>query len=812
MIQDLRYALRMLARSPSFALIAVLTLSLGIAANSTILSWMSATLLNPVPGVSDTGDLVTVMRGDRSDHPSPPFSFPDLRDLAERTRTFSGLLGYHDDYMSLTGVAKPERIYGALTTANYFDVLGVRPIAGRTFLPEEELKGNGAAVVVISYSVWQNHFALDPQIVGKTIQLNRHPYTIIGIAPRDFRGCKTGLSTNLWIPLTMDHEVWGSDRPNDRGTFWLNVLGRLRPGISRDRAQAELNLLMQQIADRFPDDHRDSPNQISLDPLWRSPFGVNGYLYKIFPMLLGLAAVLLLLACANVANLLLVRSVGRRREIAIRLAMGASRPQLVRQFLIESLLLGLAGGLVAIVITVWTSRSLAAFFPPSTLPLTHDAHIDQRVLFATTGVSIVAALIFGILPAVRSSALPVQSVLKEEATSISLTLQKSRLSSGLVIAQISLSLVLLVCAGLFTRSLQKAQQSDPGFDATHVLLASYELSPAGYSRDTGMAFDRQVLAKLSALPGIESATLADFSPLSFSIHTDYLQLEGYIPQLHESMEITRAIVGPDYFRTLRTSLISGREFSDSDTLNSQLVAIVNQVFVDRYWPGEDAIGKQVTADGQRFTIVGVARNAKYRLLTYAPEPVIYLPIYQAYRSTQDTTIHARTSGDPRTMTFAVQEAVHQLNPELPLFNVNPLSVTMRFGAIFDRVAATFAGSFGFLAMLLAAVGIYGVVAYTTRQRTREIGIRMALGAETGNIYRLVLRQGFRLTLTGLIIGLLLSLAFTRLLKTRLFGVSETDALTFASVGLLLAAVALLACHIPARRATKTEPILALRSE
>jgi len=802
----------MLAKSPSFTFIAVLTLALGIAANSTILSWMSATLFNPIPGVSDTGALVTVMRGEPSDHPSPPFSLPDLRDLRERTRTFSGILGYHDDYISLTGVAKPERIYGALTTTNYFDVLGVHPILGRAFLPEEEQKGNGAAVVVISYAVWQNHFTLDPKIVGRTIQLNRHPYTVIGVAPRDFRGCKTGLSTNLWIPLTMDRDVWGSNRPDDRGTFWLNVLGKLRPGVSKDEAQAELNLLMLQIVDRFPIEHRDSPSEISLDPLWRSPFGVNGYLYKIFPMLLGLAAVLLLLACANVANLLLVRSVGRRREIAIRLAMGASRPELIRQFLIESLLLGLLGGIAAIVITVWTSRSLAAFFPPTTLPLTHDAHIDHRVLLVTTFVSIFAALVFGTLPAIRASGLPVQSVLKEEASSVSLTLHKSRLASGLVIAQISLSLVLLVCAGLFTRSLQKAQQSDPGFDPNHLLLASYELSPAGYTRATGTAFNHQVIARLSALPGVESVTLADFSPLSFSVHSDYLQLEGYVPQPRESMEITRGIVGPDYFRTLRTSLISGREFNESDTLDSQLVAIVNQALVDRYWPGENAIGKQVTDDGDRFIVIGVARNAKYRLLTYAPEPVIYLAMYQAYRSTQDTTIHLRTSGDPRAMGSSVERTVHQLNPELPLFNVNPLSVTMRYGTIFDRVAATFAGSFGFLAMLLAAVGIYGVVAYTTRQRTREIGIRMALGAEKGNIYRLVLRQGARLTFVGLAVGLVLSLAFTRLLKTRLFGVSETDALTFASVGLLLGAVALIACHIPARRATKTEPILALRSE
>src|SRR5271170_1565901 len=458
--RDIRFSVRSMRKSPGFTAIVVLTLALGIAANTTVLSWISATLLNPIPGAAHTSDLVTVMRGDRSDHPTPPFSYPDLRDLSERTQTFSGLLGYHDDYMSLTGVAKPERIYGALTTANYFDVLGVHPILGRAFLPEEGTLRAGTAVIVIGYAVWQNHFAGDPQIVGKTIQINRHPYTVVGVAPRNFTGCAPGLRTELWIPVSTDRDVWGFNRPDYRGIFWLNVLGKLRPGITKKQAQAELNLVMRGIAERFPEDHRDSPNEISLDPLWRSPFGINGYLYKILPMLLGLAGVLLLLACANVASLLLVRSVGRRREIAIRLGMGASRQQIIRQFLIESLLFGLLGGTVAIVITVWTSRSLVAFFAPSSLPLTHDEHIDQRVLFVTIAVSILAAILFGIVPALRSSSLPVQSVLKEEATSVSLTLHKGRLLSGLVVAQISLSLVLLVCAGLFTRSLQKAQQSD----------------------------------------------------------------------------------------------------------------------------------------------------------------------------------------------------------------------------------------------------------------------------------------------------------------------------------------------------------------
>src|SRR5438552_301768 len=810
--QDLRFAARMLRKNPSFTTVAVLTLALGIAANTTVLSWISATLLNPIPGAAHTSDLVTVDRGDRSKIATPPFSYPDVRDLAESTQTFSGILGWHDDYMSLTGVAKPERIYGALTTANYFDLLGVRPILGRTLLPEEGTPRAGAAVIVIGYAVWQNHFAGDPQIVGKTIQINRHPYTVIGVAPRDFTGCRTGLRTDLWIPLSMDRDVWGSNRPDYRSVVWLNVIGRLRPGVTKNQAEAELNLLMQKIVERFPEDHRDRSNELSLDPLWRSPFGLNGRLYKVLPMLLGLAGVLLLLACANVASLLLVRAVGRRREIAIRLGMGASRQQIIRQFLIESLLLGLLGGTAALVITKWTSRRLVAFFPPTPIPLTNDAHIDQRVLFVTIAVSIVAAIIFGIVPALRSSSLPVQSVLKEEATNVSLTLHKGRLLSGLVVAQISLSLVLLVCAGLFTRSLQKAQQSDPGFEASHLLLSANELSPAGYTRATSVAFDRQVLDRLSALPGVESVTLADFSPLSFSIHTDYLQIEGYVPQPHESMEISRAIVGPNYFRTLRTSVISGREFTEADTVDSQLVAVVNQAFVDRYWLGEDAIGKQVTDGPVRFTIVGVARNAKYRLLTYPTEPVIYLPIYQAYRLTQDTTIHLRTTGDPRAMASSVEETIHQLTRELPLFNVNPLSVTMQLGSLFQRVAVTFAGSFGFLAMLLAAVGIYGVVAYTTRQRTREIGIRVALGAKKEGIYRLVLGQGFRLILAGLVVGTVLALAFARLLKAQLFCVSETDAITFTSVGLLLAVVALVACHIPSRRATRVDPMVALRHE
>ena len=810
LFQDLKYGLRMLAKNPGFTAVAAVTLALGIGANATILSWINSTLLNPIPGVAGTSDLVTVMRGERSEHPTPPFSYLDYLDLRDHTQSLSGLLAYHDDFMSLTGTDKPERIYGALTSANYFDVLGVRPILGRGFLPAEEQNRGGSPVVVISEGLWRTRFGSDGSIIGRSIQINLHQYTIVGVAPPEFQGCKTGLRTDVWIPLVMDRLVWSSNRLEDRGSFWLNVLARLKPRVDRRQAEGELNLLMQQIIETSRNVDR-GPSQITLDPLWRSPFGANVYLYKTLPMLLALAAVLLLLACANVANLLLVRSVTRRREIALRLSMGASRWRLIRQLLVETLLLALVGGALALTLTTWTAGTFAAFFPPTTsLPLTLNGHIDRGVLLATLLISIVTAALFGVLPALRTSSLTPIAVLKEEAGSMTAGLHKSRLSSALVVAQISLSLLLLICAGLFIRSLQNAQRLDPGFDPNHVLLASYELGPMGYSEAQGIAFDRQLLSKLAALPGVESATLADFSPLSFTLHSDFVSPDGYVPQPHESMEVSRAIVGPNYFRTMRTPLVAGRDFTEQDAEKSQRVVIVNQEFVDRYWPGQDGLGKRVSVYGQWFTVVGVARNGKYRRLVYAPEPVFFQPLYQRYRDL--VMIHARVSGDPQAYAPAVERTVHELNADLPVFGVTTLKSSMRLGSIFERVAGTFAGAFGLLALILAAVGIYGVIAYSTRQRTHEIAIRMAVGAQRADVFRLVLGQGLLLTLTGLAVGIAVSVALTRYLESALFGVTTTDVLTYAAVALLLCLVSLVACYIPARRATKVDPMVALRYE
>jgi predicted permease len=810
LFQDLKFGLRMLAKNPGFTAVAVLTLALGIGANSTIFSWINSTLLNPIPGVTHTSDLVTVMRGERSEHPTPPFSYLDYLDLREDTQSLSGLLGYHDDFMSLTGIDKPERIYGALTSANYFDVLGVHPILGRSFLAAEERTPGAGSVIVISESLWRARFGSDRSIIGHGMEINRHLYTIVGVAPPGFQGCKTGLRTDVWIPLGMDKFVWGWNRPEDRGTFWLNVLGKLKPGVDPRQAEGELNLLMQQIVEASRNVDR-GPSQITLDPLWRSPFGANIYLYKTLPMLLALAAALLLLACANVANLLLVRSVTRRREVALRLAMGASRWQLIRQLLVETLMLALVGGALALMFTTWTAGTFAAFFPPTAnLPFALNGHADTTVLLETMAISILSAMVFGILPALRTSAVAPMAVLKEEAGTMSGGPQKVRLSSALVVAQIALSLLLLICAGLFTRSLRNAQRQDPGFDPHHVLLASYELGPAGYSEAQGIAFHRQVLAKLEVLPGVESVTLADFSPLSFTLHTDYVQADGYVPQPHESMEISRAVVGPNYFRTMRTPLVAGREFTEQDGEKSQPVAIVNQEFADRYWPGRDPLGKRIQVWSQWYTVVGVARNGKYRRLVYAPEPVIFLPLFQDYYGL--VMIHARVSGDPQAYAASVERTVHDLNPDLPVFGVTTLTSSMQMGSIFEQVAGAFAGAFGLLALILAAVGIYGVIAYTTRQRVHEIAIRMALGAQRGNVFRMVLGQGALLTLAGLAVGMAASIALTRYLQSVLFGVTATDALTYVAVGLLLCLVSLAACFIPARRATKINPMMALRHE
>jgi len=811
LFQEIRYALRQLVHNLGFSLLAVFTLALAIGANTTIFSWISATLLNPVPGAPGTGRMVTIARGPVSQHPSPPFSYPDYADLRDHTQAFSGLLAWHNDYVSLTGIGKPERIYGALVSANYFDVLGLRPRLGRFLLTDPHAESTGQAEVVLNYNLWRTRFGANPSVIGRTIQINLHPYTIVGVAPKGFHGCMAGLRTDVWIPLAEAQPVWGFPFVHDRSVSWLNVLGALAPGVDSHQADIALNVAMQHIASQFPTSHQGD-NHLYTDPLWRSPFGANVYFSGTLPILLALAGALLILACANVANLLLVRAIGRRREFAIRLSMGCTRLRLVHQLMIETTILSVAGGGLAILLTLFTARTIPYFLPPTTLPLELNGSVDASVLIVTGVVTLMTSIVAGLIPALRASRLSPMAVLKEESLSTSAGHSRSHLSALLVVAQIALSTVLLTCAGLFVRSLSIAQLADPGFNPNHVFLATYDLDPMGYSGPDGGAFHHQLLLKLRELPGVESATLADFSPLSFTIHSDGVQPEGYVPQPHESMEIDRGVVGPDYLATLRTPLIVGRDFNDDDRAETQQIAIVNQAFVDRYWrvSNRDAVGRQIKYAGSWRTVVGVAANGKYRRLVYDPAPLILVPLSQDYRS--EVIIHLRVAGDPLSYTNAVQQAVADLNPDLPLYNITTLEANMKLGNVFERIVVDFAGSFGILALLLATVGLYGVVAYTTRQRTHEIGIRIALGAEKHTIFRQVLTHGLRLTLAGVLLGLGGSLFLTRFLRSMLYGVTVTDWPTLTAVVVVLGVVALLASYLPARRATRIAPVAALHHE
>ena len=526
-----------------------------------------------------------------------------------------------------------------------------------------------------------------------------------------------------------------------------------------------------------------------------------------------IAGLVLLLACVNVANLMLVRSVGRRREIAIRMALGVSRWRLVRQLLVESLILSLAGGAVALLITLWTQGTLMTFMPVTEdIPLSLTIAADRSVLLAALVISVLTGVIFGILPALRSSGLAPAGVLKEETGSASGTLRKARLASGLVVAQIALSLLLLICAGLFIRSFRSAQQINPGFNPRQVLIASYDLFTAGYSDASGAEFDRQLVAKLETLPGVQSVALSDRLPLSFGGGSTSVKPEGYISPANQSMETQAAIITPNFFQTMQIPLVKGRDFTLQDNQGSQRAVIVSEAFANRYWPKQEPLGKQLNSDftHEWFKVVGVARDTKVTGLNEKPTPFVYLPLYQVYRA--NMIINARVAGDPLTFAKTIEKTAHELNPELVVYDVTTLELRAQFASFGQRVAGTFVGAFGLLALALAAVGIYGVTSYTTRQRTHEIGIRVTLGATKQDVLRLVLGHGLRLTLAGVGLGLILSLVLTRFLSGLLLGVTSTDALTFSSVAILLCAVALFACFLPARRATRVDPMVALRYE
>src|SRR6202167_6330532 len=608
--QDVRYSLRMIAKAPGFAAIAILTLALGIGANTTIFSWINSALLNPVPGLASPNEVVALTLSKPGENPFA-FTYPDIQAMRNGQQSFTGITVCNIGSMSLTGKGKPDRVWGMVASANYFDVLGVRPILGRGFLPEEDEKPGGAPVAVISYRLWQTHFGGNADVLGQQVEINQHPCTIVGVTPAVFQGSQTGVRMEIWVPIMMvDQIVPRSDLLHDHHYFWLFAFGRLKPGVRPEKAQEEMTVLLQPEVKSFPEEHRGH-DSVSVYPLWRSPFGLNFFLATLLPMLMAIAGLVLLLACANVANLMLVRSVGRRREMAIRMSLGASRWRLVRQLLVESLMLALAGGGVAMLITSWTAGTFMRFIPTTDFPIALGVPVDRAVLIAAFAISLLTGVIFGILPALRASSEAPVAVLKEDTGTASGGKKKARLASGLVVAQISLSLLLLICAGLFIRSFLSAQQINPGFNSHNVLIASYDVFTSGYSDERGGGFDSQVEAKLERMAGNKVVAVSEPRALGFR-RSSSVKPEGYVPQADESMETQAAMITPNYFKTVEIPLVKGRDFTMQDNMSSQRVAIVSEAFVNRYWPGQEGIGKQVNSDltHEWFTVVGVARDSK----------------------------------------------------------------------------------------------------------------------------------------------------------------------------------------------------------
>ena len=807
LLQDLRFAFRQLRKGLGFTVTAVAMLAMAICANSTVFSWMDGTMLHPIPGARDSGALVSIMRGQWSNSPSPPLSYPDYRDLRELNHSFSGILGYNHDWLTLTDGATPYRFYVANVSANYFDLLGVRPMLGRFFRPEEETQPRAIPYVILSYSLWKTRYAGNPAMVGKSIEIAHHTVTVIGVAPQNFIGAMPGIREDAW--LTLDPIGTNAWRMTHRSPAWLDVIGRLKPDVSRKHATKDLETIMGRIAADDPKDHL-GVNTITLDPMWRSPFGANIYLSSTLPILLGIAGVVLLLTCANVATLMLVRFVARRTEIAIRQALGGKRTHLVRQMVLESILVSLCGGVVALLLTSGTSKTFARFIPPNSNPIVLNGIVDHNVVIATVLLAALASLLCGALPAWRSSHVGEVEVLKQESSRVAGGKRNRHLLNALVVAQIGLSLALLVCSGLFLRTLRNISHADPGFEQDHVLTASVGVNIAGYPEDVRQAMPRRILDRVAALPAATVASLTDWVPFSFTRKTVDAYPEGYSPRLHESLEVRRADVTPRYFETLNLQILEGRDFALTDDKKAPRVLIVDETAAKRYWPHQDPLGKRLSIWGRLFTVIGVVKNSRHQFVNEPSEPMVYMSYFQEPDS--ELIVQVRTRGNAVDVAPAVERAIHELDTGLPVYDVRSLRESTQISSMFAVMESTFAGIFAVIALILAATGIYGVVSYRTQLRTHEIGIRVALGASRAGVLRLVLLQGLWLTASGLGLGLVLAFGMTRFIARLLYGISPNDPLTVLVVMVVLGALSVLACYSPALRAMRSNPVAAIREQ
>jgi predicted permease len=808
--QDLAYGFRILCKHPGFTAAAVISLALGIGANAAVYSLANALLLRPFP-FRDPERLVSIYTS-REGMKYGRSSYPDYQDVRNRCDAFSGVLARLYWPVSVKQGSKPKVVLANLVSENYFDVLGVNLPAGRAFLAEEGAVGTPHAVVVLSDNLWKRGFGSEPNMVGSTIYINSYPFTIIGIGPKAFRGEMVGFATDLWMPIAMASRILPVGISlQDRGGGWLDMVGRLREDVPEKQAQAALETLASNLRQEYATSNKDKSFAIVSGAGARFPVaelgrGVTGFI----AVLMGVVCLTLLIACSNVANLLLARGTGRKREIAMRLALGAGRGRILRQLLTESLLLSLLAGMAGLLIAIWVIDLFALVDAPTPIPLALDVSLDYRVLSYTLLLSLFTGVLFGLIPALQMSKLDLRAATNEQGNSGMESRSKARLQTCLVTGQIALSLVLFTAAGLCLKSLRAALSADPGFEVRNGLAVGLNLSYGGYDEPRGRVFYQRLLERVQHIPSVRSASLALILPLSYMMNMEKVVIEGHEPRRGENLLVQNNAVGAHYFETLGIPIVAGRGFDEQDRQDTERVAIVNETMARRFWRAANPIGKGFSIDGMKLRIVGIARDGRYFQLGEKQEPFFYRPLSQAYSAF--TTLHVRTAGDPRLLIQPMRDELEKLDPNLPISDVKTLAEHMRLSQYPARIVGLTVSCFGLLALALAIVGVYGMMSYSARRRMREFGIRIALGAPPAEIKKLVMRQGAMILLAGSAIGLAVAFAVTRLLSSLLYGVSALDPVIFAGVSLILAAVVLLACYLPARRAATCDPVVALRCE
>jgi putative ABC transport system permease protein len=836
LLNDLRYGAKMLCKSKGVTIVAVISLAIGIGANSAIFSLANSLLLRPRP-VSHPEQLVELYINEGEQQPYSTTSYPSYLDLRDRNDVLSGLAAYGIRQFKFGDANEVEQIWGEAVSGNYFDVLGVAAQKGRTFSADEDVVPRRNPVAVISNNLWQRRFNSDPDLIGKTVTLNEQSLTVIGIAPPQYTGMMRGLSIEIWVPMAIMPAVEpiGDQTLTSRGNRGLFMVGRLKPDTTLAQARARFDLITRDMQAAYPEEWLNKNESgrvraLAITVLPESETRIHPAAtvaaYAVFGLVFVIVNLVLLIACINLAGMLLARAVTRRKEMAVRLAIGASRWRIVRQLLTESILLSIIAGAAGILLAVWFLNLIVAAIPPipGGMRLALDLHLDWRVVSYTIAFSTVTGILFGLAPALQSSKADVSTVLKDDSSLFTGFYRKSRARMALVVVQVAFSLLLLVGAGLVLRSLEKIRPSRLGFSTESMVVGLVQLDEAKYDRPKTQEFYRQLSERLASLPGVQSASLVSEMPLTFMGGTrSSIDIEGYQPGANEDMQIASVIAGPRYFTNMKVPFMQGRDFEERDREGAPCVAIVNEVFGEKYCRGSNSLGKNLmkyggapNAPSVPCEIVGVIRDNEWQALEKQVHPFYALALQQSQR--KQFTLVVGSAGDPASLIGSVRNTIRALDPMIPVADVQTLGDYFSFGLYPFRMLAVVMGGCGVMALLLATLGIYGIISYSVAQRTRELGIRMALGALQKDILRMVVGQGMFLVIVGLGLGLALSFALTRVLTSSLLElelplpVSAIDPLTFMGVTILLGLVALVACYIPARRATKVDPIEALRYE